>query len=119
MATSSNAPGIGTTVILKCFSPSKPADKSHTNAAQKNSAGCRDDWSSTAAAAAVAVAAEVSAAAAEVLGGIIVGDEIVCQRHCTSQRKGSPAKNLCSGIQGNARKSKNISCERSVCTQSR
>jgi len=41
-----------------------------------------DNWGGTAAAA-KAIAAEVEAVAAEVFGGVVVGDEVICQRHST------------------------------------
>ena len=70
-------------------------------------------------AAAEAVAAEVGAAATEVLGGVIVGDTIGIQRHCSIERDGSTAQNICAGVQGDALVRENISCEHRAGTESR
>ena len=103
--------------------PSRPGGKPSSEgthaprptADEQKRAGHRDNWGVAAVTAATeAVAAEIGAAAAKVLEGVIIGDEVVYQRHCPSQREGSPAQNFCGRIKANACKSKNIPCERGV-----
>ena len=96
--------------FLGSFSCPKPQcpQANETIAKQEHGWGYRDR------AAAEAVAAEVGAAATEVLGGVIVGDKIVYQRHCPIERDGPPAQNFCARIKANTVKSKNIACEHSI-----
>jgi len=104
-------------VFLERPPSAQPADKTYTNTTKQDSARRRDDGG--AAAAAKAVAVEIGAFATEVFGGVIVGDSIVIQCHCTIERDGSTAQNVCGGIQGDALGRENIPCEHRAGTESR
>ena len=82
-----------------------------TGAKHQQRARFRDGGGLLLAAAAEAVAAEVGAAAAEVFGGVIVGDLIGIHRHRGMERDGSTAQNLCGGIQRDALIREDIACE--------